>query len=106
MSFELAALVAAAIVLAWAQLRAGEVRLLFAVAAYTSALILIVQRDLSLLFPALGVAIALGLLGVTRGVIAALKSDGVTLDVTGCHNTCEVDTNNTGSAEFIGSSPY
>jgi hypothetical protein len=68
MMLELTALAAVAVLLTWATLVGRQSWLLIAVLAYTIAVSWIIQRQLDLLIPALGVAIVLSVLCVVQAL--------------------------------------
>lgn len=78
MTLELTALVAVAVLLTWATLAGRQSWLLIAVLAYTVAVSWIIQRELDLLLPALGLAIVLSVFCVVQ----ALRRDAATSDDT------------------------
>ncbi|MBC7905186.1 MAG: hypothetical protein H7Y60_00350 [Rhodospirillaceae bacterium] len=90
MTLQLTALAAVAVLLAWATLAGRQSWLLIAVLAYAIAVSWIIQREMDLLFPALAIAIALGVIGV----IQALRSDTASPGDTISNNKIEVITNN------------
>lgn len=98
MTLELTALVAVAVLLTWATLAGRQSWLLIAVLTYTIAVSWIIQRELDLLIPALGIAIALGVLGVAH----ALRGDVASQEDTCCHKRIKVITNNAVQRENIG----
>lgn len=98
MTIELAALVAVAVLLCWATLIGRQAWLLIAVLAYTVAVGWIIQRHMALLLPALGIAIALAILGLAL----ALRRDEEIQDDTSCHNECDVSTSSAAQGETIG----
>lgn len=61
-------LLAAAILLAVAIAKGRQALLMVAVVAYAVVVSLIIQQDLSMLMPALGIAIGLGLMGLVKVV--------------------------------------
>lgn len=99
MSFELTALFVAAAVLAAAILFARQTRLMMAVLAYAAVVNWIIHRDMDLLMMALGIAIALGALGL--GVVVSREI--LSQDDTEHHTSRKLRANSQTMAETIGS---
>lgn len=87
------------VVLAYAILRARQGVLMAAVAAYAGSVTWIIHRDMGMLMMALGVAIALGVLGLGVVVWNMIPAQNDTT----CHAGGKADTNNDPAADNIGS---
>lgn len=99
MGTEIIALVAAAAILAYAILGAREAGLMAAVLGYAAVVAWIIQRDLSLLMPALAVAIALAVTGL--GIVIYRETSSQ--DDTSQYRMAKLRTNNKVASENIGS---
>lgn len=99
MGSEVIALSVAAAFLAYAIVSARHATLMAAIMAYAAVVDWIIQRDLSLLMPALGVAIVLGVGGLVKVVHRALLSQ----DDTVRYNKRKLRTNNRAYSTNIGS---
>lgn len=99
MGSEVIALSVAAAFLAYAIVSARQSTLMVAVVSYATVVDWIIQRDLSLLMAALGVAIVLGVGGLSMVVHRALLSQ----DDTARHNRRKLRTNNRAYMTNIGS---
>lgn len=99
MNFELTALFAAAAFLAVAILSARQTRLMVAVLAYAAVVSWIIHRDMNLLMMALGIAIALGALGL--GVVVSREI--LSQDDTIRHTPRKLRANSRAMVETIGS---
>lgn len=99
MGSEVIALSVAAAFLAYAIVSARQATLMVAVMAYAAMINWLIQRDLSLLMPALGVAIVLGVGGLSKVVHRALTSQ----DDTVRHSKRKLRTNNRAYLSNIGS---
>lgn len=99
MSFELTALFVAAAFLAVAILSARQTRLMVAVLAYAAVVSWIIHREMDLLMMALGIAIALGALGL--GVV--ISREILSQDDTVHHTPRKLRANSRAMAETIGS---
>lgn len=99
MGTEIIALAAAAAFLAYAIFSASQVALMAAVATYATIVGWIIQRDLSLLMTALGLAIVLGVAGLGVVIYRELLSQ----DDTPRHTQRKLRTNNRALVNNIGS---
>jgi phosphotransferase system glucose/maltose/N-acetylglucosamine-specific IIC component len=84
---EIAALCAAALFLGGAMLIRRQIWLMFSVITYTATVCWIVQNDLGLLLPALGIAIVLGLAVLAMTICREVMSQ----DDTECNVTIKVE---------------
>lgn len=99
MSAQAVVLVAVAALLAYAILRARQGVLMLAVLAYAGVVAWIIRQDMGLLMMALGVAIALGILGLGAVVWRVLSSQGDA----DRHMACNKNTSRRPVVENIGS---
>lgn len=97
MGTEIIALVAAAAMLTYAILSARETVLMAAVLCYASVVAWIIQRDLSLLLPALALAIVLAVMGL--GIV--IYRENSSQDDTSPHHASKSRANNNIAAENI-----
>ncbi|MCR6630615.1 MAG: hypothetical protein NVV74_11515 [Magnetospirillum sp.] len=99
MTPELATLVVAALCLGCAIVVGRQGWLMAAVLGYTAAVDWIIHRDLTLLMPALSLAIVLGVMGL--GII--VQREILSLDDTSRHHSSKINANNLTAFENVGS---
>lgn len=99
MNTEFAGLLAAAAMLVVAIALGRQALLMGAVVLYSAVVSWIIQRDLGLLMPALGIAIGLGVMGLTKMVWREISSQ----DDTGCRIMKKISTSNRSIIDNIGS---